>query len=756
MFERRVQAQIAAIMIVIFFAFFGNALFFSSLNTDIFRMSAEMEMDLYSRMIADAISAQTTKDGITQAMPAIPEWIQENVGFRVRSESGGIAYSSPGAPYGWEKPRAETLEEALKNGKAVFWTGNNTPFLLMQNCYVVRPLYNGAYFLEVVSLDGELQALQRRQFTLLLGMDALMMAFVIVLIGNIISKYRREILRYATTDELTGLANRKSFNAAFAEFSGAEVRREASLFLLDIDFFKQINDKYGHAAGDNALRHLARGIQDMIKRHGGFAGRWGGDEFIGVLPLDGPGAHKALLELCRKMEDSRPPDGFRMTISAGVAPVAEGLPLAKLSERADLALYQSKEGGRNTASLYEPTQADAQTSAAAVEKPVTVAAAIARAEKLVIPAKEEAPAASAAAKRFRERFKAYFQEHLVKGAILGVRWMAPFIAGGGVLIGLAFLFDAASIDLSEVSLEVRAQFGSITPVAAALNAIGSTTFNFMLPVFAGFMAYGIAGEEAFMAGFVGGYMSIDSHSGFIGAMIAGMTAGMITSELRQFTNRLPRFIRKVAPIVVYPVFNLLFMQWVSWLIIKPLSLALGGFFTSLLDAATAKSHIAAGALSGGMMAFDMGGIVNKVAYNYGVEGIVQGRVDMMASVMAGGMVPPIGIFLSMTLFRKKFSKAELERGPGTLFMGLSFITEGALPYVFTDIGRVIPSCMAGSAVAGALSALYGCTLPAPHGGLFVLPIIGNPLFYALSIAIGSLVTAVLLGIWKPICPCQDG
>jgi fructose-specific phosphotransferase system IIC component len=595
--------------------------------------------------------------------------------------------------------------------------------------------------------------MQRRQFALLMGIDALLMALMVILIGNIISNFRRTILRYATTDELTGLANRKAFNSLFADFSKAERRSEASLFLLDIDFFKQINDNYGHAAGDNALRHLAKGIQSMVRRYGGFAGRWGGDEFIGVLPLDGGAAHRALLDLCRKMEASRPPDGFRMTISAGVAPVAGNLSLAKLSERADAALYRSKEGGRNTASLYEPAQG-AATQAEAVGQSVSVEEAIVRAEKLVIPAKADASDAPAAPTRFTERLNAYFREHLVKGAILGVRWMAPFIAGGGILIGLAFLFDAASLDLSELSFDTRAQFGSITSVAALLKNIGGVTFNFMLPVFAGFMAYGIAGEEAFMAGFVGGYMTIDSQSGFIGAMVAGMAAGIITGELRQFTSRFPRFFQKIAPIVVYPVFNLLLMQGVSALIITPLSAALGRAFTSLLNAATAKSHIAAGALSGGMMAFDMGGIVNKVAYNYGVGGVAHGRADMMASVMAGGMVPPIGIFLSMLLFRRKFSEAELERGPSTLFMGLSFITEGALPYVFTDIWRVIPSCMAGSAVAGGLSALFGCALPAPHGGLFVLPLIGNPACYALSLAAGSLATGVILGLWKPVC--RDG
>lgn len=239
-------------------------------------------------------------------------------------------------------------------------------------------------------------------------------------------------------------------------------------------------------------------------------------------------------------------------------------------------------------------------------------------------------------------------------------------------------------------------------------------------------------------------------------MAAGFAAGVITNELRQFTGRLPRFFRKIAPIAVYPVFNLLLMQWVSLLIITPISSAIGEFFTILLDAATAESPVAAGALSGGMMAVDMGGIVNKVAYNYGVNGIAQGRADMMASVMAGGMVPPIGIFLSMVLFRRKFSEQEWERGPGALFMGLSFITEGALPYVFTDIIRVIPSCMAGSAVAGGLSALCGCTLPAPHGGIFVLPVMGHAALYPLPLAAGALVTAVILGLWKPDCGAESG
>ena len=449
------------------------------------------------------------------------------------------------------------------------------------------------------------------------------------------------------------------------------------------------------------------------------------------------------------MEASEPEEGFRMTISAGVTPVVQGVTLAKLSEKADAALYKSKEAGRNRASLYRGSVVPVMELAGAVKSKVEKA--IVHAESFVIPQKAAERPRTVAARpgtHFRERFMAYVREHLIKSTILGVRWMAPFVAGGGILIGLAFLFDAASLDLSALPLATRARLGSITSTAAVLQQIGSTTFNFMLPVFAGFMAYGIAGEEAFMAGFVGGYMTIDSHSGFIGAMVAGFAAGILTSEMRQFTGWLPKFVRKAAPIVIYPVFNLLFMQLVSWLIITPVSKAVGELLTALLTFVIRKNTVLAGTLSGMMMASDMGGILNKVAYQYGIRGLDMGYTDVMAAVMAGGMVPPIGIFLSMALFRGKYSEYEWERGPGTLFMGLSFITEGALPYVFTDVFRVIPCCMAGAGVAGGLSMLFGCTLPAPHGGIFVLPVMGRPLLYIVALGVGSLVTAVLLGLWK--------
>ena len=326
--------------------------------------------------------------------------------------------------------------------------------------------------------------------------------------------------------------------------------------------------------------------------------------------------------------------------------------------------------------------------------------------------------------------------------------MAPFVAGGGILIALAFLFDAVSVDLSSLTVEQRADFGSITEAAALLKSLGGTTFNFMLPIFAGFMAYGIAGEAALMAGFVGGYMTIGSNSGFVGAMIAGFAAGVITNELKQFTGVLPEFVRKAAPIIIYPVFNLLLMQLLSTVLITPAATAIGSVFTGLLRSAVTSSRIAGGTLAATMMAIDMGGIINKVAYNYGVGAIARGDTDIMAAVMIGGMVPPIGIFLSTRLFGDKYTEEEKDRGASTLFMGLAFITEGALPYVFTDIRRVILSCMAGSAVAGLMSTAFGCTLPAPHGGIFVFPVMGHPVLYTISLAAGSLVTAVILGMWK--------
>lgn len=762
MADKRIKKRSGALEIrwqnVLIFAiaiavFFGSALLFWVFHTNTLRKSVQAETVLSSALLAEDIDdnipmemllSGAADSDLSDDMRMLEDKIENESDVWITDAEGTIYYQYGSEGFAVDRElqalALSAREEATDGGVSIRWVGRSGGILLSQRCFVVRPIYGGELLLVMVNHANSARATQRQQFTLLMVIDVMLMLVAMVVVVNTSVSYRRQLIRLATTDELTGLANRKNFNTEFAEFISSARVPDFSLFLLDIDYFKQINDNYGHAAGDNALRCLAQHIKAMVRETGGFAGRWGGDEFIGVLPTSGEDAHAALCKLCRKIEAAELDDGFRMTISAGVAHAEGETQLMKLSERADLALYESKEHGRNRASLYRPDMKGAPDAAPASYAPAEatvspVAASVAAEEKQ-------------SAEGFRKRFSELLRDKLISSTIQGVRWMAPFVAGGGILIALAFLFDAASVDLSALTVAERASFGSITAQAATLKNIGGITFNYMLPVFAGFMAYGIAGEEAFMTGFVGGYMTINSNAGFIGAMVAGLAAGFITNEVSQFTNRLPGFIRKAAPIIIYPVFNLLLMQVVTLLIIKPVASAVGTLFTSLLQFFETQSSVATGTLSAMMMAFDMGGIVNKVAYNYGVSSIAAGHEEIMASVMIGGMVPPIGLALSVFLFRHKFSQSERDRGLSALFMGLSFITEGALPYVFTDIRRVIPACMLGSAAAGLLSALFGCTLPAPHGGIFVLPVMGHPILYLLALAVGSIITAVTLGRWK--------
>lgn len=759
--------QNIAIFVIVLLTFFGSAFLFWRINTDILRKSIEAETKLSASLLADDIMLEIPSSAMLSGQ--LNEKLLDELDFledKIENDSdvwiikrNGEIYNKNGRSDSGDffvelklrSQKSSFLETAQKEGGCTIWIGKPDFLFFNRKCCVIRPLYEGQMFLAVLDHGNKAKALQRQQFSLLMVIDVLLVLVMIVLIVNNIAKYRKQLIRFATTDELTNLANRKYFNTVFPEYIQNKEFPEVSLFLLDIDYFKQINDNYGHAAGDHALRYLGHRIREIMKEMGGFAGRWGGDEFIGVIPQPAKAAFEALNRLCHEIAAQDMEEGFHMTISVGVAAAGTETSLVKLSEKADLALYESKEKGRNRVSLYrEEMKAAAALQDVRVkseaEKAVTEGVNFRISEKR----KEEKTAAAEenARKPFKDRLFGYIREKLIMSTILGVRWMAPFVAGGGILIALAFLFDAISVDLSSLTVAERANFGSITSLAAVLKNIGGTTFNFMLPVFAGFMAYGIAGEEAFMTGFVGGYMTINSNSGFVGAMLAGFAAGLIANEIRQFTGHLPAFIRKAAPIIIFPVFNLLLMQLLSLLIITPVSTAVGRLFTTILEMLSKHSQVAQGGFSAMMMATDMGGIINKVAYNYGVNEIASGNTRIMAAVMIGGMVPPIGIALSMLLFREKYSESERERGLGTLFMGLSFITEGALPYVFTDLLRVIPSCMLGSAVAGMLSELFGCTLPAPHGGIFVFPVMRHPILYAVALAVGSLVTAFVLGIWK--------
>nr|MCR4908322.1 fructose-specific PTS transporter subunit EIIC [Lachnospiraceae bacterium] len=749
--NRRINLQIFAMFAVILVAFIGSVLFYSWINTSNVRDAVEAECSAASTRLSqvicekfsytDIISGNVDEVRLSKVMDELD--IDSDIDIWLVDHSGNIYIHNNRVESGTLSD--EDAYNSLSGSTMIeyhTWLGRYSPFLLTQQYLIIRPLYVGKIFLLLKhSCAGE-QAKERRQFAQSLCMDLVLIIIILVLGTNIISGYHRQVVLLATTDELTKLANRKSFTEEFNRIARQEDQTCRSLFLLDIDYFKQINDRYGHAAGDEALSCLSGKILSLMQHLHGFAGRWGGDEIIGIVPLSGGKAAEELKELCRTISALSFPEGFTMTISAGVADFEGDVTLSKLTERADRALYDSKRGGRNTVTLFchELTESD--------KKPAVENLYISAEKSSVSAASHDAQKEGEGEARDKIISFEYLKNTFLPSVILSVRWMVPFVAAGGILIALAFLFDAASVNLSALPLSRRSLFGSITPLAAILKEIGSATFNFMLPVFAGFMAYGIAGEEAFMAGFVGGFMTIESNSGFVGAMIAGFAAGFLAGEIKKFTGHLPKFLRKAAPVMIYPVFSLFLMQLLSWFIITPVSSALGWVFKKLLDMAVDEGRIISGAFSAMMMAVDMGGIVNKTAYNYGVSGLSLGRSVLMASVMAGGMVPPIGIFLSMLLFKKKFTEEERDRRTVTLFMGLSFITEGALPYVFTDFFRVIPCCMVGSAVSGALSSAFGCALPAPHGGIFVFPVMGHPLLYTLSILAGSLVAAVLLGFLK--------
>lgn len=330
----------------------------------------------------------------------------------------------------------------------------------------------------------------------------------------------------------------------------------------------------------------------------------------------------------------------------------------------------------------------------------------------------------------------------------GVSHMLPFVVGGGILIAIAFLLDGMMVDINSISVADRANFGTITPAAALFKNIGGVAFGFMLPVLAGFIAMAIGDRPALAVGFVGGMMAASGTSGFLGALVAGFAAGYLILALRKVCDKLPQAIEKIAPVLIYPVLGILIMGLGMTFIVEPV---MGGINTALNNGLTSmggSSKLILGLVLGGMMAIDMGGPFNKASYVFGTAAIASGNYDVMAAVMIGGMVPPCAIALATFLFKNKFTKEERESGPMNFIMGLAFITEGAIPYAAADPLHVLPSCIIGSGLAGALSMTFGCTLMAPHGGIFVVPVMGNAVMYLLALVIGTVVSAVLLGVLK--------
>ena len=336
------------------------------------------------------------------------------------------------------------------------------------------------------------------------------------------------------------------------------------------------------------------------------------------------------------------------------------------------------------------------------------------------------------------------RQHLMNG----VSHMLPFVVGGGILIALAFLIDGLCVDMTSLTAEARQSFGSITPVAATLKSIGDLVFGFMLPVLAGFIAMSIADRPGLAVGFVGGAIAANGKSGFLGALVAGFLAGYLILLLKKLFEKLPEALEKIAPVLLYPVFGILIVGLVMTFVVEPPIGALNTALNTALTNMSGSSKVLLGIIVAGMMAVDMGGPFNKAAYVFGTAQLAEGNFEVMASVMAGGMVPPIAIALCTTFFKKKFTEKERQSGIVNYVMGLSFITEGAIPFAAQDPLRVIPSCAIGAAVAGGLSMAFGCTLRAPHGGMFVLPTIGNPLMYLAAVAAGSVVGCLILGFLK--------
>lgn len=337
---------------------------------------------------------------------------------------------------------------------------------------------------------------------------------------------------------------------------------------------------------------------------------------------------------------------------------------------------------------------------------------------------------------------------IYKHLMNGVSHMLPFVIGGGILIAIAFLIDGFAVDLNSLPFDERSNFGTITPMAAMFKSIGGVAFGFMLPILAGFIAMSIADRPGLAVGFVGGAIAANGTSGFLGALAAGFVAGYLVRLLKKLFEKLPEGLEGIKPMLLYPVIGIFLIGVIMTYVVEPPIGALNVMINNGLNSMNGAKAILLGALLGGMMSVDMGGPVNKAAYVFGTASIAAGNYNIMAAVMVGGMVPPLAIALATMFFKNKFTEEERKAGPTNIVMGLSFISEGAIPFAASDPLRVLPSCIIGSAVAGALSMAFNCTLMAPHGGIFVFLTVGHPLLYLISLAVGSVVGCVILGLLK--------
>lgn len=385
---------------------------------------------------------------------------------------------------------------------------------------------------------------------------------------------------------------------------------------------------------------------------------------------------------------------------------------------------------------------------------VKVSEAIKEPEKLIEKAlTEELPVHHENNKNNEEETETKFGGNIYKHLMSGVTHMLPFVVGGGILIAISFLLDDYSIN--------PANFGMNTPIAALFKTIGGFAFNFMLTILAGYIAYSIADRPGLAVGFVGGAIAINGttfssltnpdvtlvSSGFLGALLAGFIGGYIVILLRKLFNFLPKSLEGMKPILIYPVLGI-FLMGVIMIFINPFVGKINTGLNSFLESMSGTNKVILGMILGGMMSIDLGGPFNKAAYTFGTGMLASGQYDIMAAVMAGGMVAPLAIAILATFFKKKLLKKERQSALLNYIMGAAFITEGAIPFASSDPVRVLVSSIIGSAITGGLSMFFGCTLMAPHGGIFVIPVVGNPLMYIVSIAVGSIVAALIMAAWK--------
>ena len=344
-----------------------------------------------------------------------------------------------------------------------------------------------------------------------------------------------------------------------------------------------------------------------------------------------------------------------------------------------------------------------------------------------------------------------FGRKIYKHLMNGVSNMLPFVVAGGIFIALAFLIDTL------MGAPQDANFGTNTPVAAFFKTIGGYAFNFMIPVLSAFIAKSIADRPGFLVGLVGGFLATtgstftavggDVPSGFLGALFAGFVGGYLMLGVEKLLSKLPKSLEGIKPVLIFPLVGIGLIA-VIMCAVNPIMGMLNTGLTNLLNSMGSTSKVLLGVVLGAMMSTDMGGPFNKAAYVFGTAAITSGNYDIMAAVMVGGMVPPLAIALATTFFKKKFTAQERKSGPVNYILGLSFITEGAIPYAASDPLRVIPACMIGAGLAGGLSMLFKCTLMAPHGGIFVFAVVGNWPYYLLALAAGSVVSMLLLGLFK--------